>query len=64
MRHDQDFDERPPKRKHYMRCHDRMCGALDCPTCYPLTYMDDHQPDEEPETVAESANDKVSDPAL
>lgn len=41
MRHDQDFDERPtPKRKSYMRCHDRTCGALDCPTCYPLAYMD------------------------
>lgn len=43
MRHNQDPDEREPKRKSYLRCSDRMCGALDCPTCYPLTYQ---EPDE------------------
>jgi len=48
MRHDQDFDERPPKRKGYTRCKDRMCGALDCPTCYPLTYMNWDKDDNDP----------------
>ena len=31
-------------RKHRWRCKDRRCGALDCPTCYPLTHA---QPIEE-----------------
>ena len=27
-------------KHHYPSCSDRMCGALDCPRCYPLTYRD------------------------
>jgi len=31
----EEFRERKPK---YIRCSDRMCGALDCPTCHPENF--------------------------
>jgi hypothetical protein len=43
--------ERPPRRKRYIQCSDRMCGAEDCSNCRPENfrggvYVDDPQPDE------------------
>lgn len=34
-----DPDERPPRRKHYIQCADRMCGADDCPRCRPENFV-------------------------
>ena len=31
------------------RCKDRMCGALDCPNCYPFTYDHAHSEEEREE---------------
>lgn len=28
-----------PRRKRYIRCSDRMCGADDCETCFPLNFL-------------------------
>lgn len=25
-------------RRHLIRCHDRMCGAEDCPNCHPENF--------------------------
>jgi hypothetical protein len=30
---DYDGDDDPPRARY--RCHDRMCGALDCANCHP-----------------------------
>lgn len=27
-------------------CYNRTCGASDCPTCYPSSYMRDDQPED------------------
>ena len=35
------------KRKHWPRCRDRMCGATDCPTCYPLSFDQGDEPEDE-----------------
>lgn len=32
---DDDFDERAPRKKRYIQCSDRMCGADDCQNCRP-----------------------------
>jgi hypothetical protein len=29
-----------PRRPHYIRCSDRMCGADDCPNCHPENFND------------------------
>jgi hypothetical protein len=42
-----------------MRCHDRTCGALDCPSCYPTSYKDANNTgcgETETETVAAQPN--------
>lgn len=31
-------------RRSWTRCRDRMCGALDCPTCYPLSFDSHTEP--------------------
>ena len=28
-----------PRRMKPIRCHDGICGALDCPRCYPTSWM-------------------------
>ncbi len=28
----------PPRRKRYIQCSDRMCGADDCPNCRPENF--------------------------
>lgn len=49
-----DPDERPPRKRRYIQCADRMCGALDCPRCRPENFVAgvyfgdiDNQTDEE-----------------
>lgn len=34
-----------PKRRRAIACHDRMCGALDCPNCFPEGQADDAEDD-------------------
>ena len=31
------------KNANRNRCHDRMCGALDCPNCHPEGMADDEE---------------------
>jgi hypothetical protein len=45
--------------KRWRGCRDRMCGATDCPTCYPGSWDDDENSDEDEEdenTEEESAD--------
>lgn len=35
-----EYDDEPRPRS-YQRCRDRICGATDCPTCFPFTYRDE-----------------------
>lgn len=44
MPRDEDDESRPEKRRKIYRCKDRMCGALDCPTCNPGGYEDHQEP--------------------
>jgi hypothetical protein len=41
-----------PTRPRLIGCRDRMCGALDCPVCFPLTAhidaFDDTEEESEP----------------
>lgn len=40
MRDRDNEDERDePKRKRYISCSDRMCGADDCPVCRPWNFI-------------------------
>ncbi len=41
-----------PRTRRPHGCHDRMCGASDCPTCYPGSWWLEFQ-DEEPESEPE-----------
>jgi hypothetical protein len=54
--------ERSPRRKRYIQCSDRMCGAEDCPNCRPGNfrggvYVGDLQPYEPEEVSAEPSNE-------
>ncbi len=45
-------DQEKPRKKHYIACHDRMCGAEDCPNCKPYNfkggvYIDDLETSDE-----------------
>lgn len=40
-----EFEERKPKP---YRCVDRMCGALDCANCFPFTYNQPTESEDEP----------------
>lgn len=52
---DTDDESRPEKKRRVYACKDRMCGALDCATCFPNTYdepdceseLDESEADEE-----------------
>jgi len=52
-RHEDDdcFDEREdedrPRKKNYVSCKDRTCGALDCPSCFPSSYKQPTTKDDE-----------------
>ncbi len=40
-------------RKRWRGCHDRMCGATDCPTCFPTSYDQEEEEDSEFEEESE-----------
>ncbi len=42
---------REPKR--WRGCRDRMCGATDCPTCFPTSYDQEKEKDSELEEKRE-----------
>jgi len=42
----EEYDEEKPKRRRLIRCSDRMCGATDCPTCFPGNFWPGRHGDE------------------
>ena len=44
MPRDEDDESSPEKRRKTYGCKNRMCGALDCPTCNPGGYEDHQEP--------------------
>lgn len=55
-RYDDDFDDEPRfRRSSRIRCSDRTCGALDCPSCYP---DDDFKDDDEEEDDKKKSKDE------
>jgi hypothetical protein len=53
-----DPDEREPRRKHYVRCRDRMCGANDCPTCRPGNFKNGSYVDDLKDEKSNEENEK------
>jgi len=47
---DEDDDSRPEPKRRITKCKDRICGATDCPTCFPNSY--DETSEEETESQA------------